>query len=129
MGTYSPYKIATTLLAGTVVVTGLMSYMYSAPELFIAILVGNTLAFLHIISGFYILDKYFKAENKLFFRAVFGGMAIRMVITLLLMALFLGLTEIHKFSFTVSLVISYILYSVMEMIYIYKNLEETTDNS
>jgi len=129
MGTYSPYKLATTLLASTMVVTGLISYMNNAPEFFIAISVGNTLAFLHIISGFYILDKYFRAENKLFFRAVFGGMAIRMVVTLLLMALFLGLTEIQKFSFTVSLVISYILYSVVEMIYIYKNLEEITDNS
>jgi len=129
MGTYSPYKIALALLAGTLVMVGFITYISNTPQQFIAISVGHTIAFLHIISGFYILSKYFKAENRLFFKAVFGGMAGRMVFTLMLMAFILGLTEISEFSFTVSLVISYILYSVIEMIYIYKNLEENTDNS
>ena len=129
MDIYTPYKITTIVLVLTTVLLGIAGYLNSAFHLFVAIILAHLLVYAHTMTGFYILERYFRAENKLFFRAVFGGMALRMAVTLLLTALIIGLTEIHKFSFTVSLVISYILYSVIEMVYIYKNLEATTDKS
>ena len=129
MDAYTPYKITTILLILTTALVGIAGYLNSAFHLFVAVTVAHLLVYVHTMTGFYILERYFEAENKLFFRAVFGGMALRMAITLIITGLIISISEIHKFSFTVSLVISYILYSVIEMIYIYKNLEATTDKS
>jgi len=128
MNPFSPLKLCTYICCSIVVILVVLNLFLAYPAIIIAIGIGQILAYLNIISGFWVLNRYFKAENKLFFKAVFGGMFLRMLITLFIFAAILATTKIHKFSFTVSLVISYILYSVIEMIYIYKNLEINSDN-
>ena len=112
-----------------VVVASIAVYLFSSGAAAYAVATGGMLGFINVVAGFYTLKRFFHASQPLFFQAVFGMMLIRMVLTLAAMGLILILTNIREIEFTVSLVISYILHSVIEVIVIYKNLDHTAGNS
>ena len=126
MKKHSPVQFSVYVLAVIAAISFLYGLGTGSMRVSIAVIAGNILSYVNIIAGYLLLKKFFYADKSLFFRAFFGGMIIRMLITLLLFVIIIGYTKINKISFTVSLVISYILYSVIEMVFINKNLEAKT---
>jgi hypothetical protein len=59
-----------------------------------------------------------QASMNTFTAAVLGGMMVRMLMMLLVLATVVAVTELPHFTFTISLFLAYICKSVMEMIFI-----------
>ena len=94
-------------------------YLYGMKVL-IGFLVAIVLTYFKAGVGYYYIDKYFSASLKDFMKAVFGIMGLRLLVLAVLIVLVIGFTKIHKVSFTVSLFISYILFSVIEIYFLNK---------
>jgi len=118
--------VSSFIFIGITILAFIYGFLSASLHISVAVVIGNMLSFVNIIAGFLLLKKFFHADKNLFLKAFFGGMMVRMVITLLFFVILIGYTKINKISFTVSLVISYILYSVIEMYFINKNLKAET---
>lgn len=94
-----------------------------------AAFVALCLTFLNAVVGFYYIDKYFSASLNDFMKMVFGSMGVRLFVLAVLLVALLGFTKIHKVSFTVSLFISYILFSVIEIYFLNKKASKPDTKS
>jgi len=82
--------------------------------------IALVLTYLNVLVGYFFIDKYFSAAFNTFMKMVFGSMGLRLLALAILIAGILSLTNVHKVSFTASLFISYILFSLIEVIFIQK---------
>lgn len=111
----------TGLLLGLILALGgYPVYRWMGPQALYAALIAISMTSLNAVVGYYYIDKYFSASFNDFMKAVFGSMGIRLLVMAVVIVLILALTKIHQISFTVSLFISYILFSVNEIIFINK---------
>ena len=82
--------------------------------------IALVLTYLNVLVGYFFIDKYFSAAFNTFMKMVFGSMGLRLLALAVIIAGILSLTNVHKVSFTASLFISYILFSLIEVIFIQK---------
>jgi hypothetical protein len=95
-------------------------YRYYGGDIAVGFLLAVPLTFFNAAVGFYYIDKYFSASLNDFMKMVFGSMGVRLLVLALLFVGIVGFTNIHLVSFTVSLFISYILFSVIEIYFLNK---------
>ena len=97
----------------------LFSYYYDAglmPGHIIALLTTS----LNVVAAFYLAATGLSASMNAFMLRVMGGMGARMLVMLLVVLVIIMFTELPKMPFIISLFISYILKSVLEIIYVLK---------
>lgn len=90
---------------------------------FWALLLGYMLSFLFVASNFFVIRQIDTEGQKKFLKYFFGSLVARFVLVLTAFALVLVAIKIDQILFTVSFIISYILHSVIEVIFINKILE------
>lgn len=74
----------------------------------------------NIIAAFYFAKTGLSASMNAFMIRVMGGMGLRMLAMLLVVLVVIMFTDLPKMPFIISLFISYILKSVLEIIYVLK---------
>ncbi len=113
-------RITIMAAVGMLLVGAYPLYHWYGFSIMFAFLLALVITFLNAAVGFYYIDKYFSASLNDLLKVVFGSMGIRLLALGLAFVALLGFTEIHKVSFTVSLFISYILFSVIEIYFLNK---------
>lgn len=88
-----------------------------------AVVLGYLLSYLFVLSNFFVVRKMQMDDQGRFLKLFFGALAVRFLVTLLLFAWVLVALKIDQIFFTVSFIISYIFYSIIEIIFINKILE------
>lgn len=88
-----------------------------------AMVLGYLLSYLFVLSNFFVVRKIHMENQERFFKLFFGALAGRFLAILLLFSLVLIALKIDQIFFTVSFIISYIFYSVIEIIFINKIVE------
>ena len=121
----SYYKSTSTAALILVLLAGYPLYRYYGGNATIAFLSAVCITFFNAVVGFYFIDKYFSASLNDFMKMVFGSMGVRLLVLALLFVGLIGFTKIHEVSFTVSLFISYILFSVIEIYFLNKKASKT----
>lgn len=81
---------------------------------------ADLLTTLNVLAGYYFISRYFNADYQAFLKAVFGSMVARLIVMLMLVVAVILLLKIDQNSFIISLFISYIYKSVIEIIFINK---------
>lgn len=75
---------------------------------------------LNVVTALYLAATGLSASVNTFMLRVMGGMGVRMLVMLLVVLVIIMFTELPKMPFIISLFISYILKSVLEIIYVLK---------
>ncbi len=83
-------------------------------------IVALVLTTVNVLVGYWLIVRAVDQSMNDFMKKVFGGMVIRMFVLMALIAFLLLATKIHQNSFIISLFISYICKSVIEIIFINK---------
>ncbi len=123
MGKNLRFLLWITVGAGSLVV--ILAYpilTYFSPDIFHAFVWGAILSFFIILFAFFINSWALKRSGKAFYRAVFGGMAVRFLLVTLSLFYVWKFTELNLIVFVVSLMGFYLLLQILEIRYIQKNL-------
>lgn len=83
-------------------------------------IVALVLTTVNVLVGYWLIVRSIDKSMNDFMKKVFGGMVVRMFILMGVIAFILLATKIHQNSFIISLFISYICKSVIEIIFINK---------
>ncbi len=94
----------------------------------LGLLTGYLLSFLFVASNFLLIRKIDLENHKKFLTLFIVSITVRFVLVLVGFALVLTYVKIDQILFTVSFIISYILHSVIEIIFINKILENRHAN-
>ncbi|MDH3251785.1 MAG: hypothetical protein OEM41_03275 [Ignavibacteria bacterium] len=111
------------VLATLVIVGALAAYPLwknGSPEVLKAVLVGAGLSTLNVLAGYFAIAYAFERSHTAFLTAILGGMGIRMAIVLGALVVLIKVAGLHAVALTVSLLVFYVLYLVLEILYIQK---------
>jgi len=122
-------KVLGSAIAICIAVAAYPVYKWYGLSAFIGFMLAFFVTSLNAIVGYYFVDKYFGASLNDFMKAVFGSMGVRLLVLAGIIVIVLVFTKIHRISFTVSLFISYILFSVIEINFINKKVSKPDSES
>ncbi len=99
----------------------LLIYSFSiiSKEYFISILIGGSLATFNFLLGLIAIKIGLNRSQNTFFKAILGGMLLRLLLMLSLVFISLKFLNINKNSFIFSILFLYALYLIIEVIYLY----------
>lgn len=97
---------------------GYLVSRWLGPDAWIAIALAHGVTTLNALAAAALVQGTFKASMSTFTAAVLGGMMLRMMAMLLVLAVVVAATDLPHFTFTISLFLAYICKSVMEMIHL-----------
>jgi hypothetical protein len=89
---------------------------------------GLVLSVVNILLGYAAMEYSFHRSYTTFLKYVLGGMGVRMFVVFGTMVLLITVFHYHVIALTVSLLGTYIVYLVLEVIYIQKRLERKNRN-
>lgn len=104
-------------------------YINLAPLHAYAILVSTVATTLNAIIGFYYIRKYLHASTEDFNSYIYGSTFGRLLGMMLVIGLILLYSNFPQITFILSLFISYIYKSVLEIIFIHKNYTQRHEKS
>lgn len=116
-----PRQVAVTLLA----VSALAAYplsRYGTPEVIGAAAIGALLSTVNVLLGYLAIEYAFEKSYTVFLKAVLGGMGLRMLFLLGMMTLLITVFRMHTLALTVSLLGLYLIYLIMEVLFIQKKM-------
>ena len=116
-----PRQVFVTLI----VLGGLSAYplfRYASRDIMEATIAGALLSTLNALAGFLAIEYSFNKSYTTFLKAVLGGMGIRMAVMLGVMVVLIKLYQFHVVSLVVSMLGLYMVYLVLEILYIQKKL-------
>lgn len=99
---------------------GYLVSLWLGTDAWIAIALAHLVTTLNALAAAALVSGTFKAPMGTFTAAVLGGMMVRMLVMLLVLAVVVAATDLPHFTFTISLFLAYICKSVMEMIQIHQ---------
>ncbi len=83
---------------------------------------GALLSTLNVLAGFLTIEIAFGKSYTAFLKAVLGGMGVRMVLMLGALMLCITVLGLHTVALTVSLLSFYVVYLVLEVLYLQKKV-------
>lgn len=86
---------------------------------------GLLIPTVNFLAGYFVISRFFCKTFDLFTKVVFASMALRMMVLLIITMIFILFIKIDQISFIISLFISYICKSVIEIYYISKKSRKT----
>lgn len=113
------------ILAALVVTAVVASYpltRYGSAEVVLAVVVGAVLSTVNVLLGFLAIEYSFGKSYTTFLKAVIGGMGVRMILMLGALMLLIKMFEFHAVALTVSLLGFYVLYLVLEVMFIQRKV-------
>jgi hypothetical protein len=116
-----PRRVAGILLTG-VVAAGIPLVLSGSPAVIVAFLAGAALSTANVLIGFLTIELTFEKSYTTFLKAVLGGMGLRMLAMLGAMMLLIAMLHLHAVVFTVSLFGFYVVYLVLEILYLQKKV-------
>ena len=114
------FRYTTLILISILVLATYPIYVYVGFVATLSFWLAMFLTYFNALVGYFYIDKYFSAAFNTFMKAVFSSMGLRLLLLAIIIVLILTTTSIHKISFTAGLFISYILFSIIEVIFIQK---------
>jgi Ca2+/H+ antiporter len=109
------------------VITGCVGWYplvrYGNSEIIKAAVVGAVLATVNVLLGYAAIEYSVGKSTTTFFKYVLGGMAVRLFLMAMLLLVFIKVFYFHVAALVASLGILYVIYLVLEVLYIQKKVE------
>jgi hypothetical protein len=116
-----PRQVALTLCSASALAAYPLS-RYGSPEIITAAAVGALLSTVNVLLGFFAIEYAFDKSYTVFLKAVLGGMGLRMLLLLGVMIVLILVFHLHTVALTVSLLGFYLIYLILEILYIQKKV-------
>ena len=91
-------------------------------DILVAAAAGCALSTLNALAGFVTIEIAFGKSYTAFLKAVLGGMGVRMLLALGVLTLLITVYHLHTVALTVSLLGFYVIYLVLEILYLQKKV-------
>jgi hypothetical protein len=91
--------------------------------LFYSVLIGSALMIINFLLGYFFIKFGLNKSDKIFIMTLWGGMAFRLIFTLILVFIMLKFLELNPFGFIFSILFFYVFYLIIEILYL--NLKKT----
>ncbi len=107
------------------VVGGVMAYplaRFASREVLVGALAGGLLSTINVLLGFLAIEYSFERSYTTFLKTVLGGMVVRMMAMLGTMVALILIVRVHAGALTVSMLGFYLIYLVMEVVFIQKKV-------
>lgn len=111
------------------IILGVLMYFYYAPVHAYALFTATLITSLNAGIGFYFIQKYIHAPTEEFNSYVYGSTFGRLIATMVAIGIVLLFSNFPQITFILSLFISYIYKSVLEIIFIHKNSTQRHEKS
>lgn len=116
-----PSQVAVTLVAGFAVATIPLININSG-DVNMAFIIGAVLSTVNVMAGFLAIEYSLDKSYNTFLKAVLGGMGIRMALMLGILVLLIKFAGIHIIALVVSVLSFYVVFLVLEILYIQKRV-------
>ncbi len=120
-----PIQVAVIFAAGLVVAVVLLMSTGSR-ETAIAVIAGSVLSTLNALAGFLAIEYSLQKSHATFMKAVLGGMGVRMLVMLGVLVFLIKVVELHTVALVVSVLGFYVVYLVLELLYIQRKSSHIT---
>jgi len=95
---------------------------YGSGDITRSALAGAMLATLNVLIGYAAIEYSFGKSTTTFFKYVLGGMGIRMLVLALVLVAFIKIFQFHAAALVSSMGIFYVVYLVLEILFIQKKI-------
>jgi hypothetical protein len=97
-------------------------YAYGSPRLTWSLAVGCGMCVLNVIAGCVAISWAIRRPHRVFFSTIFGSMGVRMALIGIAMVLLIKFTDIHVLGFIGALFGFYVIFQVMEVLFLVRRL-------
>ncbi len=101
---------------------------YANREILTAAIAGALLSTLNVAIGYAAIEYAFNKSMTTFTKVVFGGMGIRLLVILGVMTFLIAVARLQAAALTVSLFYFYVVFLVLEILFIQKKILTKTSN-
>ncbi len=108
------------MIAGIVSAYPLMKF--GSAEILLAVGVGALLSTINVMLGFFAIEYSFERSYTTFLKAVLGGMGVRMALMLTALLVLIKFVGLHAVALTVSLLSLYLVFLVLEVVFIQRKV-------
>jgi len=115
-------KHVAVVLAATGVALAYPLATYGSGEIAIAVGIGALLSTVNVLLGFLAVEYSFEKSYTTFLKAVLGGMGLRMMFLLGVMLVLILRLHIQAVALTISILAFYLVFLVMEILFIQKKV-------
>ena len=116
-----PKQVAV-VLAATGVALAYPLATYGSAEIAFAVIIGALLSTVNVLLGFLAVEYSFEKSYTTFLKAVLGGMGLRMLFLLGVMLVLILRFHVQAVALTVSILAFYLIFLVMEILFIQKKM-------
>lgn len=113
-------------IAGILVVAALLGgyplLNYGSADVVAGVLLGAGISTVNVLLGFLAIEFSFNKSYTVFVRTVIGGMGVRLVIMLGLLALLIGIFRVHAVALAFSLLGFYAVFLLLEVLFIQRKV-------
>jgi hypothetical protein len=95
------------------------SFSFISETFFVSVLTGTALSVFNFLLGILAVKIGLKSSRSIFLKAILGGMVLRMFLLLAMVFISLKFLNINENSFIFSILFFYILFLIIEIIYLY----------
>jgi hypothetical protein len=131
LGVKADKRFPLKVLGALVVVTLLGAYptvRFASPEIVLAMGVGALLSTVNVLLGFLAIEYSFDKSHTTFLKVVLGGMGVGMALMVVALVVLLKVMELHAVALTVSLLSFYLIFLVLEVLFIQKKATAKNQN-
>ncbi|HTY01571.1 MAG TPA: hypothetical protein VMG09_16220 [Bacteroidota bacterium] len=123
-----PIQVGCTL-AGAAALGGYPLLRYGSGDVVAGVVLGTALSTLNILLGYIAIEYSFEKSYTVFVRTVIGGMGIRLVLMLGLLALLIGVFHVHALALAFSLLGFYLVFLLLEVLFIQRKVTVKNANT
>ncbi len=123
MTSHKKFFLITSTLTATIFLIITLFYFTNilSKEYFKSIITAGLITSFNAVIGIISIKSGINKPEKIFFRRIFGGIVVRLFLTLILLVLTLVFLELNRISFIFSILFFYIFYLITEIIYLNLN--------
>ena len=123
-----PLQVGATLaIAGAIGAYPLLKY--GSEEKVLGVALGAGLSTLNVLLGYLAIEFSFEKSYTVFVRSVLGGMGLRLVLMLGLLAAVISLFRVHTLALTFSLLGFYVVFLLLEVLFIQRKVSVRNANN
>ncbi len=102
---------------------------YASGEVVTGVLLGAALSTVNVLLGYLAVEYSFEKSYTVFLRTVFGGMGLRLLFMVGAMIALIMLGNVHAVALTVSLLSFYVIYLVLEILFLQRKVMAKSQGS
>jgi hypothetical protein len=118
---YFPFQVLYVII-GVSLISFYPLYLNFSGWVLFSIFIGCLISTLNVLIGYFIITYSIDKSNRTFFKAIIGGMGLRLFTIGIIMVLLIKVFKIDMVGFLISMFFFYFIFLILEVVYLNKKL-------